>query len=178
VDALVAALKELTAGESARQSAPNRPVAHGKVHFPNPFGESPEAAAKDLIELFDFLPDWGARMHEVVEMGENLPPMPDELKTEGNRVHGCQSTVHLVGVRRGNRLDFLADSDAALVRGLIGILQRVYTGQTAEDVLAFDIETFLRRIGLEAHLSMGRRNGLEGMIKKIRELANGIVSQP
>ena len=80
------------------------------------------------------------------------------------------------GLRHGDRLDFLADSDAALVRGLIGILQRVYAGQKARDVLAFDIEKFLHRIGLEDHLSMGRRNGLEGMIKKVRELATAIAA--
>jgi cysteine desulfurase/selenocysteine lyase len=102
--------------------------------------------------------------------------MPAEVKTESTRVHGCQSTVHLFGIPRGDRIDFVADSDAALVRGLIGILERIFAGQRAREVLAFDIEKFLRRIGLEDHLSMGRRNGLEGMINRIRELATSIVS--
>jgi cysteine desulfurase/selenocysteine lyase len=177
VDALAAALKELVATESAKRPAPSPPPSHGPMRFPRAAAESPAAAAADLIELFDFLPDWDARMQEVVGMGENLMPMPADVRTEATRVHGCQSTVHLFGVRRGDRLDFVADSDAALVKGLIGILQRVYAGQLAKEILAFDIETFLRRIGLEDHLSMGRRNGLEGMIKKIRELAAGIASQ-
>ncbi len=189
VDALVAGLKALVASESAKRLAvPNAAAmvagtaaataaGPGQIRFPKPTADSCAAAASDLIELFDFLPDWDARMQEVVGMGENLPVMPADLKLECNRVHGCQSTVHLFGVRHGDRLDFVADSDAALVRGLIGILQRVYAGQRAGDVLSFDVEGFLRRIGLESHLSMGRRNGLEGMIKKIRELANGIASQ-
>jgi cysteine desulfurase/selenocysteine lyase len=176
VDELAEALKELVVTETARHKAPGQPPAHGPIRFPKPVADSPEAAAADLIELFDFLPDWDARMQEVVGMGENLPPMPVEVKTESTRVHGCQSTVHLFGVRHGDRLDFVADSDAALVRGLIGILQRVYAGQPGKEILAFDIEKFLHRIGLEDHLSMGRRNGLEGMIKKVRELAAGIAA--
>jgi cysteine desulfurase/selenocysteine lyase len=176
VDALADALKQLVASESSKRATPAQASPHGELRFPRAAANSPQSAADDLIELFDFLPDWDARMQEVVGMGENLPPMPMDLKSESTRVHGCQSTVHLFGVRHGDRLDFLADSDAALVRGLIGILQRVYSGQHAKDVLGFDIETFLRRIGLETHLSMGRRNGLEGMIKKVRELAAGIVA--
>jgi len=176
VDALAKALSTLVVSESANRPAPSQPALHGEIRFPKPSADSPDAAAAELIEFFDFLPDWDARMHEVVGFGTHLPAMPLELKSEATRVHGCQSTVHLFGVRRGDRLDFLADSDAALVKGLIGILQRVYAGQKAKDVLAFDIEKFLHRIGLEDHLSMGRRNGLEGMIKKIRELAAGIVA--
>jgi cysteine desulfurase/selenocysteine lyase len=176
VDALAKALSTLVVSESANRPAPSQPTLHGEIRFPKPSADSPDAAAAELIEFFDFLPDWDARMHEVVGFGTHLPAMPLELKSEATRVHGCQSTVHLFGVRRGDRLDFLADSDAALVKGLIGILQRVYAGQKAKDVLAFDIEKFLHRIGLEDHLSMGRRNGLEGMIKKIRELAAGIVA--
>jgi len=177
VDALVKALRHLVAGEVAKRPAPSPPKIHGQIDFPKPSAVSPEAGAAELIEFFDFLPDWDARMHEVVGMGTHLPPMPDELKTEATRVHGCQSTVHLFGVRHGDRLDFLADSDAHLVRGLIGILQRVYAGQKAKEILAFDVESFLRRVGLEEHLTMGRRNGLEGMIRKVRELASGIAGQ-
>jgi cysteine desulfurase/selenocysteine lyase len=179
VDALVAALKKLVASETAKHVAHHAAPAdaHGEIRFPKPTAESPEAAANNLIELFDFLPDWDARMQEVVGLGENLPFMPTEVKTESTRVHGCQSTVHLFGIARGDRLDFVADSDAALVRGLIGILERVFAGQRAREVLAFDIEKFLHRVGLEDHLSMGRRNGLEGMIRKIRELATVIAGK-
>ena len=176
VDELVAAVKQVVQTESSKRVRPAQLSPHGELRFPRPAGNTPQSAADDLIELFDFLPDWDARMQEVIGMGENLPSMPADLKTEATRVHGCQSTVHLFGVRHGDRLDFLADCDAALVKGLIGILQRVYSGQRAKDVMGFDIETFLRRIGLETHLSMGRRNGLEGMIKKIRELAAGIAA--
>ena len=176
VDALVASVRKLVDAES-KKVRPSQAPSHGPIVFPKPAAASPRAAADDLIELFDFLPDWDARMQEVVGMGAALLPMPVEAKSEATRVHGCQSTVHLLGVPRGDRLDFLADSDAALVKGLIGILQRVYSGQTARDILAFDAEAFLHRIGLEQHLSMGRRNGLDGMIRKVRELAAKLASR-
>ena len=78
-------------------------------------------------------------------------------------------------VRHGDRLDFLADSDAALVRGLIGILQRVYAGQNARQVLAFDIESFCTASGSKITSAWAGGTGLEGMIKKVRELASAIV---
>jgi cysteine desulfurase/selenocysteine lyase len=179
IDALVTSLTKLVASETAKHAAKHlapAPAGQHEIRFPKATAESPEAAANDLIELFDFLPDWDARMTEMVGMGENLPKMPMELKTESTRVHGCQSTVHLFGIPRGDRIDFVADSDAALVRGLIGILQRLFAGQRAKEVLAFDVEKFLRRLGLETHLSMGRRNGLDGMIRKVRELATSVVA--
>jgi cysteine desulfurase / selenocysteine lyase len=103
--------------------------------------------------------------------------MPAELKIEQCRVHGCMSTVHMVGRKRpgtADAVDILADSDAHLVRGLISLLQHVYSGQPADKILAFDFEAFLRRIGLDKHLSMGRRSGLEGMTKRIRLLASSL----
>ena len=82
------------------------------------------------------------------------------------------STVHLFGRKREDgRLDFLADSDAHLVRGLIGVLEKLFAGQKAKDVLAFDVEGFYHRIGLEQFISTQRRNGLQGMIKRVRDIA-------
>jgi cysteine desulfurase / selenocysteine lyase len=101
-----------------------------------------------------------------------------ELKTEATRVHGCQSTVHLWGRRRPGTADvmeFLADSDADLVRGLIGVLQRVFNGYPARSAVGFDVEQLLSRLGLDQHLTMGRRNGLAGMIQRIRALAGQIA---
>jgi cysteine desulfurase / selenocysteine lyase len=102
------------------------------------------------------------------------------MKTEAHRVRGCMSTVHLVARKRPGTADvieFLADSDAAIVRGLISILQRVYSGQTAAAILAFDIEGFLKSLGLNQQLSMGRRNGLSSMIERIRAEASSLGGQ-
>ena len=108
---------------------------------------------------------------------EKLPPLPAELKTESNRVRGCMSLVHIFARKRpgtADTIDFLADSDAAIVRGLIALLQKVYSGQQAQAIVSFDIESLLNRLGLNQHLSMGRRNGLAGMIGRIRSEAVGL----
>ena len=72
-------------------------------------------------------------------------------------------------------LEFLADSDAELVRGLIALLEHLFSGQRAQDILAFDIEGFFRRLGLDQHLTLGRRNGLAAMVKRIRPQAAGLA---
>ena len=96
------------------------------------------------------------------------------MKTECTRIHGCQSTVYLTARKKpgtSDVLEFLADSDADLVRGLIGLLEHLFSGQKAADILAFDIEGYFARLGLDQHLSMNRRNGLEAMLKRIRQHA-------
>jgi cysteine desulfurase/selenocysteine lyase len=114
----------------------------------------------------------------LIEIGEKLPPMPAAMKNDVTRVHGCQSTVHLFAHQRpgtADGLDFLADSDADIVRGLIGLLEKVFAGQSARKILAFDVDAFFKRLGLDQHLSMGRRNGLAGMVQRIRAHANQLV---
>jgi len=103
--------------------------------------------------------------------------MAPELKIEPNLVRGCQSTVHLFARRRpgtDDAVDFIADSDADIVRGLIGILEKLFAGQSSREILAFDVESFFKRLGLDQHLSMGRRNGLASMIQRVRAYAQAL----
>jgi cysteine desulfurase/selenocysteine lyase len=149
------------------------------LKWPGAVAESPAAAAAELAELFEELGDRDARNLYILELGEKLPPMPDLLKTPRTRVHGCMSTVHLFGRKRAgteDTLEFLADSDAHIVRGLIGILEKLFSGQRAREILAFDVEGFFNRIGLEQFITVQRRNGLAGMVKRIRALANEILA--
>jgi cysteine desulfurase/selenocysteine lyase len=107
-------------------------------------------------------------------MGEEIPALPAEFRTEANRVRGCQSTVFLSARKRpgtGDIVEFLADSDADLVRGLIALLERIYSGQPARQVRDFDVEGFFARVGLDQHLTLGRRNGLAAMVQRIRDFA-------
>jgi cysteine desulfurase/selenocysteine lyase len=188
VDALVAAVKKVRQEFADRSRTPSvtstaSPGSNGKaaasaslaiVRYPEPAAGSPAEAAEELAMLFDFVPDWTERYQHVIEMGEKLPPMPVELKTEATRVHGCQSIVHLHArphPTSPDRLDFLADSDASIVRGLIAILERLFAGQQAKEIVAFDIESFFRRLGLDQHLTTGRRNGLAGMVQRIKQQA-------
>jgi cysteine desulfurase/selenocysteine lyase len=93
-------------------------------------------------------------------------------------VHGCQSIVHLAARNRPGTPDvveFLADSDAEIVRGLIAVLEHLFSGQRAKDILAFDVEGFFRRLGLDSHLSLNRRNGLAAMVQRVRQHAAGLA---
>jgi len=178
VDALALAMRRLIAAEMPK---PARRSVGQEMVFPSPSAASPQAAAQELIETFDALGDWEQRHQYLVELGDKLPPMPPESKVDANRVRGCMSTVHLIARRRPGTedgLDFLADSDAAIVRGLIALLQRVYAGQSARAVVAFDVEGLLKRLGLDEHLSMGRRNGLASMIARIRAHAAELTRRP
>lgn len=146
---------------------------HGDL-YPGAVAASPEAASEGIAELFDLLPDWPMRHQQIMDLGERLPPMPDALKTEANLVPGCQSRVYIAArVRPGPNavIEFLADSDANIVRGLIALLQRLYSGQEARAILAFDASAFFTRLGLDEHLSLTRRNGLLAMIERIRRVA-------
>jgi cysteine desulfurase/selenocysteine lyase len=176
VDALVAALHNVvTAAAAKERSREEAPAAEGvPASYPEPAAGSPQEAADELLEDFDYLGDWRERYQYIVELGEKLPPLPPEAKTEANRVYGCQSTVHMIARKRPgtpDTIDFLADSDADLVRGLIAILQRVFSGQRAPAILNFDVETFFKKLGLDQHLTLGRRNGLASMVQRVRTLA-------
>lgn len=149
------------------------------VHFPDPSAASPDAAAADIIETFDYFENWNDRYTALIEMGEKLPPMDPAMKSEMTRVHGCQSTVHLFARKRpgtADGVDFLADSDADIVKGLVALLEKLFAGQSAAAILAFDIDGFFKTIGLEQNLSMGRRNGLAGMISRLRAHAAQLVA--
>jgi cysteine desulfurase/selenocysteine lyase len=180
VDAAVAALRKVVERAKAkRRNGEPTPVNLASLKWPAAVAKSPEAAADELAELFDALGDRDGRNLYILELGEKLLPMPVEFKSEETRVHGCMSLVHLYGRRAPggeDRLEFLADSDAHIVRGLIGVLQRLFSGQRAAEILAFDVEAFFGRIGLEQFITVQRRNGLAGMVKRIRGLANEMLA--
>jgi cysteine desulfurase/selenocysteine lyase len=179
VEVFAQALKRIVAEASARSTPMPSPTPHDPV-YPPASATSPEAAAADLIELFDFLDDWVARHNQIIEMGAKLLPMPAQLKTEANRVHGCQSTVFIDARQKPGAsgiVEFLADSDAHIVRGLVAMLQKIYSGQPADQIVAFDVQGFLKRLGLDQNLSMGRRNGLGEMVQRVRKFAAEVAAQ-
>ena len=163
-------------GSSARvPPAPSSAADVPEPGYPRAAAQSVEEAAAALLDEFAGLGDWSERYQYLIELGRELPAMPVGLKVEANRVRGCQSTVFLSArVRQQGTLavvEFLADSDSAIVSGLIALLQRLFSGQPAEEILDFDLPGFLARIGLEKNLTTGRRNGLAEMVKRLRGLA-------
>lgn len=134
------------------------------------------AAAQDaIVDEFAFFGDWTERYQYLIDLGRKLPPFPQEWKTEANKVHGCQSQVWLVPGGDAHRLEFAASSDSSIVTGLIALLLRVYSGRSAQAILATE-PRFIEAIGLAKHLSPTRSNGLAAMLKTIKEFAAGAAA--
>jgi cysteine desulfuration protein SufE len=125
---------------------------------------------KDIVLEFADLADWEARYKKLIDIGKALPAMPDSKKLEDFKVKGCQSQVWIHASVIDGRVVFEADSDALLVRGLVALLLRVYSGATPKEILETPPD-FVKEIGLESKLSPSRANGLFSMIKQMKYYA-------
>jgi cysteine desulfurase/selenocysteine lyase len=173
IDVFLDALRGLIA-DAAAKDQPAAPSGAIEPAYPRAAADSPKAAAAELIEEFEMFDDWADRYQYLLERGQEIPPLADVFRTEANRVRGCQSTVYLWARRKpgtADGIEFLADSDADLVRGLIALLEHLFSGQKAAEILSFDVEGFFARLGLDQHLTLGRRNGLAAMVQRIRHFA-------
>ena len=125
----------------------------------------------EIIEEFVELEDWMDRYQLLIDMGEEQEPLPDGEKTEQNLIDGCQSRVWIVCDRGADgRLTFRAESDALIVKGIVSLVIRVFSGPTPQEILDADLY-FIPQIGLTEHLSPTRSNGLLAMVKQIRMYA-------
>ena len=127
-----------------------------------------------IMQNFDVLTDWEDRYRYIIELGRKLPPFDEEYKIDDNLVRGCVSQVWLVtDVRDGDPpvIEFHADSDAQIVKGLVAILLSLYSGKTAREILTADIRSIFEKLDLAKHLSINRANGFASMVKRIHELA-------
>lgn len=127
-------------------------------------------AQKELIADFELFEDWMDRYQYLIDLGRRLPDFPEELRTEENRIRGCQSQVWFVAEKKDDRLEFRAISDAAIVSGLIALLLRLYSGRRPQDILDTPPD-FVAALQLESHLSPTRSNGLSSMLTAIRRFA-------
>ena len=133
--------------------------------------ESTTAEAQAAIaDEFAFFGDWSERYQYLIDLGRKLPPFPDECKTDGHRLHGCQSMVWIAASGDASRLDFTAISDSAIVSGLIYLALRVYSGRPAAEILTTEPD-YIATIGLAKHLSPTRSTGLAALLAFIRETA-------
>ncbi|MFP4154291.1 MAG: SufE family protein [Halothiobacillaceae bacterium] len=128
------------------------------------------ASIDELATEFAFFSDWTERYQYLIEMGDHMPPYPAEKQDEAHRFHGCQSQVWLDEQLRDGRLHLQGTSDSKIVKGLIALLMRVYSGRTPQQILATDPD-FLRELGLAEHLSPNRSTGLFNMVEFIRRRA-------
>ncbi|EIA10057.1 SufE family protein [Flavobacterium frigoris] len=125
---------------------------------------------EEIVDEFSMFDDWMERYEYIIELGKKLPLIEEEYKTEDNLIKGCQSKVWLQGEQNEDKIVFTADSDAILTKGIIAILIRTFSNQSATDILEADMN-FIDEIGLKEHLSPTRANGLVSMIKNIKMYA-------
>ncbi|MFC3715894.1 SufE family protein [Luteimonas soli] len=137
---------------------------------PFPLEATAADAQQAIKEEFGFFGDWSERYQYLIDLGRKLPAFPEEWKTEEHRLLGCQSMVWIVPSGDARRLDFAAVSDSAIVSGLIYLALRVYSGRSAQDILATPAD-YIADIGLAKHLSPTRSNGLAALLAFIRDTA-------
>ena len=130
-----------------------------------------EAALAELVEDFELLGDWEARIEHVIDLGKSLEPLPEADRVEANKVPGCAAQVWLATRRADGRLRFLADSDSALSKGNIALLLSLFSDRAPDEILAFDARAALDRLGLPSALTRQRANGLNSMVERIRQEA-------
>jgi cysteine desulfuration protein SufE len=136
---------------------------------------TPQAFA-DIEANLTFLDDWEDRYRYLIELGQALPPLAPEERSDENRVHGCVSQVWLVSERDGPTLRYRGESDAMIVRGLVAVLVALYSGRTAEAIAETDAIAIFDRLGLREHLTTQRSNGLVAMVNRIRAEARAIAA--
>lgn len=140
----------------------------------SPFPQSPfgsEITTDYIAQTMQDFKGWEDRYRQVIQWGKKLPKMPDELKSEQVTVSGCESLVWLVSEKVGEQWYFCADSDARIVRGLIALVMAAFDGKTSEAIQAFDIDAYFEKLGLIAHLSPSRGNGLKAIVEQIKQTA-------
>lgn len=137
--------------------------------------EADSASAQSAIaEEFAFFADWSERYQYLIDLGRRLPAFPEDWKNDTHRLTGCQSMVWIVAQGDAERLAFAAASDSAIVSGLVYLALRVYSGRSAEEILAAKAD-YIARIGLAKHLSPTRSNGLAALLEFIRTCAEAAL---
>lgn len=125
---------------------------------------------EEIIEEFSLFDSWDDKYEYIIDLGKKLPPLHEQYKIDENRVRGCQSTVYLIANHKDGRIFYEAESDAVIVKGLISMLIRVLSGQSADAIIDAKLD-FVKEIGMMTHLAQTRSNGLLAMIKQIKNYA-------
>jgi len=130
---------------------------------------------QEIIEDFEIFEDWMEKYQYIIDLGKDLEPLTDDEKTEGNKLQGCQSQVWIVHELSNEKLNFRAESDAAIVAGLVALVLSIYSGKTPVQILETK-PSFIEQIGLDKHLSSTRSNGLSSLLNKIKEVAHSVIA--
>jgi cysteine desulfuration protein SufE len=146
-----------------------------------PVAEFMSGSLDDIVANFELLDEWDDRYRYLIELGRTLAPLPDEAHSDANKVRGCASQVWLEtraegGPGEATRLSFRGDSDAHIVRGLVALAIAIHSGHTAREILATDAFAIYERLGLAAHLTPQRSNGVRAMMERIKSDARAALA--
>ncbi|GAA4276043.1 SufE family protein [Aquimarina mytili] len=131
---------------------------------------------EEIVDEFSMFDDWMQRYEYMIELGKSLPLIEEKYKTDNNIIKGCQSKVWVHAEMNDDKIEFTADSDAIITKGIIAILIRAFSGQHPKDIIDADT-SFIDEIGLKEHLSPTRANGLVSMIKQLKMYAIAYQTQ-
>ena len=126
-----------------------------------------EEKQQEIVSEFNLFDDWMEKYEYIIDLGKDLPLINENLKTEDRLIEGCQSRVWLNSEIVNGKMNFTADSDAIITKGIIGLLIRVLNSEDPKTVVETDLH-FIKDIGLQEHLSPTRANGLAGMVKRMK----------
>lgn len=132
--------------------------------------ESINEIQEEIISEFELFDDWMQKYEYIIDLGKSLPVIDEKYKTEDNLIKGCQSKVWLHADLKNGKIIFTADSDAIITKGLVGLMVRILSDHSPDEILNADLY-FLDKIGLKEHLSPTRANGLLSMIKQMKMYA-------
>jgi cysteine desulfuration protein SufE len=137
---------------------------------------------EEITDNFELLEEWDDRYRYLIELGRMLEPLPETARNDANKVQGCASQVWLSTAVKPNGgagpvMQFIGDSDAHIVRGLIAILLALYSGKPARDIVATDAVTLFEKLGLRDHLTPQRSNGFRSMVNRIQHDAKAALAE-
>lgn len=132
--------------------------------------KSIEEIESEIVEEFSLFDGWDDKYEYIIDLGKKLPPLEAKYKVDENKVKGCQSSVWLGAEMKDGRINYKADSDAVIVKGLISMLIRVLSGQEPDDIVNAKLD-FIKDIGMMSHLAQTRSNGLLAMVKQMKNYA-------
>ena len=130
---------------------------------------------EEIIEDLTFFDDWEDKYKYIIDLGKQLPAFDDKWHTTERLVKGCQSNVWIQPGTEGDLLTFSVDSDAIIVRGLLGLVLAAFDHKTPKQIVDFDISAYFQALDLEKHLSPTRGNGLRSIVSRIKNIAQAAV---
>jgi cysteine desulfuration protein SufE len=134
----------------------------------------------EIVDIFEVLGDWEQRYEYLVELGEKLPPMPEEYKTEENKVKGCMSQVWIKAYRDPDdpkRIHFWGDCDTAIIKGVLALILQMVDGMTLEEIEKLDVDEFFDRLKLGEHLSPNRHFGVYSLVEMMKQQARELQAE-